>query len=486
VDSESIEHVDVLIVGAGIAGIAAAYHLQDKLPHKSSLILEARDAIGGTWDIFRFPGVRSDSDMATLGFSFQPWVQDKAIADGASILQYLRDAASAHGIDRKIRFQHRVKSASWSSADAQWTVDVQRGPLGETVRFSCGFLFICSGYINHAAGHMPEFPGIQRFAGRVVHPQQWTDDVEHAGQRVVVIGSGATAMTLLPELAKRAAHVTMLQRSPTYVLAQPQRDRIANALRLLLPNAAAHRVARWKNVLKGTLFFSAARRYPERVKQFLIGRAKRALGPQYDIDTHFTPRYKPWDQRLCLVPDGDLFAALQSGRASVVTDTIDGFTETGIRVASGQVLEADLIVAATGLEIQLMGNIAFTVDGRPIDIARTYNYKGLMFSDVPNLAASFGYTNISWTLKCELTVRYVCRLLRHMERNGLRQCTVRNRDPANTKPDGLDFSPGYVIRALSQFPRQGAKPPWKPHQNHLRDLFSLRYGALNDGVMEFS
>jgi monooxygenase len=481
-----MEHVDVLIVGAGLSGIGAAHHLQADCPERSYLILEGRDGIGGTWDLFRYPGVRSDSDMYTLGYSFRPWTNARAIADGPTILNYVRDTAREAGIEQHIRFNHRVKSASWSSADARWTVEVERLPSGELLQFSCSFLFMCSGYYSYAAGYTPEFPGIERFAGQVVHPQKWAPDIAWAGKRVVVIGSGATAVTLVPEMAKTAAHVTMLQRSPTYVVSRPAEDRIANGLRRWLPAKAAYTITRWKNVLLGMYFFRLCKRRPEFVKQLILKGVQAALGPGYDVAKHFSPRYKPWDQRLCLVPDGDLFHAIRAGRASVVTEQIERFTEQGIRLKSGAELAADLVVTATGLQLNVLGDMQLSVDGQRVEPAKTLSYKGMMYSDVPNLASSFGYTNASWTLKCDLTCEYVCRLLNHMARHGHRQCTPRNTDPSVTPEPWIDFSSGYVQRALPMLPKQGSKPPWRLHQNYARDLMSLRFGKLDDGVMEFS
>jgi len=481
-----MEHLDVLIVGAGLSGIGAAHHLQTSCPGRSYLILEGRDCIGGTWDLFRYPGVRSDSDMYTLGYSFRPWTDARAIADGPTILQYVRDTAREGGIDQRIRFNHKVKRAAWSSTEASWTVDVEHGPSGELKQFSCNFLFLCSGYYSYAAGYTPEFPGIEHFAGRVVHPQKWTPDITYAGQRVVVIGSGATAVTLVPELAKQAAHVTMLQRSPTYVVARPAQDRIANWLRGHVPAKLAYGITRWKNVLLGMYFYRLCKRRPELVKKLIVNGAQAMLGPGYDVKTHFTPSYKPWDQRLCLVPDGDLFHAIRSGRASVVTDQIERFTAKGILLKSGTELEADLIVTATGLKLKVLGDLQLSVDGQRVEPARTFNYKGMMYSDVPNLASSFGYTNASWTLKCDLTCEYVCRLLNHMARHGYRQCTPRNKDPSVTAEPWIDFSSGYVQRSLALFPKQGSKAPWRLYQNYARDLLSLRFGKLSDGSMEFS
>ncbi len=481
----ALEHVDVLIVGAGISGIGAGCHLQQRCPGRSYAILEGREDIGGTWDLFRYPGIRSDSDMYTLGYSFSPWTKPKAIADGPSILQYLRETAQSYGVERRIRFGHRVKSAAWSSQDARWTVSAERGPQREPVRLTCNFLFMCSGYYNYAEGYTPEFPGAASFAGRIVHPQKWTQDIDYANKRVVVIGSGATAVTIVPEMAKTAARVTMLQRSPTYVISMPAEDFIANGLRRLLPVKLAYLLTRWKNVLFGMLFFQLSRRRPETIKKLIFNGVRKALGPDYDIGTHFTPRYNPWDQRLCLVPNGDLFEAIKAGKADVVTDQIDTFTPQGIALRSGKQLEADLIVTATGLNLQLLGGVQVSVDGRDVALAQTLNYKGMMFSDVPNMASSFGYTNASWTLKCDLTCEYVCRLLNHMQKHGFRQCTPRNVDPSVIEEPWIDFSSGYVQRSLHKLPKQGSKLPWKLHQNYAFDILMLRYGRVDDGVMEF-
>ena len=480
------EHFDVLIVGAGISGIGAGYHVQTSCPARTYAILEARDGIGGTWDLFRYPGIRSDSDMYTLGYSFKPWRSPKAIADGRSILEYLRETTEEHGIDRRIRFRHRVKRASWSTEDARWTLDVERGDHGPTARLSCNFLFMGTGYYDYAAGYAPSFPGIDRFRGRIVHPQKWTDDVEYEGKRVVVIGSGATAVTLVPELTKRAAHVTMLQRSPTYIISMPAEDRIANRLRRHLPTRIAYGVTRWKNVLLGMWFYRFCRLNPTRARALIAKWLEAELGPDGDAVTHFTPRYDPWDQRMCLVPDGDLFRAMREGRASVVTDEIDAFTETGLTLRSGRALPADLVVTATGLNLLIFGGIEVAVDGVRVDFARTFNYKGMMFSDVPNLALAFGYTNASWTLKAELIARYVCRLLNHMEKTGTRQCTPRLRNRRVEEAPFIDLTSGYVRRAIHMFPKQGSAVPWRVHQNYALDLLMLRWGRIHDGVMEFS
>jgi monooxygenase len=480
------EHFDVLIVGAGLSGIGAGVHLQTKCPGRTYALLEGRDAIGGTWDLFRYPGIRSDSDMYTLGYAFKPWTEAKAIADGPSILRYVRDTARDHGIDRHIRFGHQVVSAAWSTAEAAWTVEATRGPDKEPVRFTCNFLFLCGGYYSYEQGYTPDFAGTERFQGRIVHPQKWTEDIDYAGKRVVVIGSGATAVTLVPEMAKTAAHVTMLQRSPTYVVSRPAEDAFANWLRRWLPPKTAYAITRWRNVLFGMYFYRLARKRPAAVKARIIQMVKDQVGEACDVATHFTPSYNPWDQRLCLVPDADLFDAIKAGSASVVTDRIESFTETGLKLESGAELPADLVVTATGLNLQVLNGLALSVDGVAIVPGKALSYKGMMYSDVPNLASSFGYTNASWTLKCDLTCEYVCRLLNRMARTGMRQCTPRNNDPSIGEEPWLDFSSGYVQRSIAMFPKQGNKAPWKLHQNYARDLMNLRFATVDDGVMQFS
>jgi monooxygenase len=479
-------HFDVLIIGGGLSGIGAAYSLQKHCPQKSFAILEARDCIGGTWDLFRYPGVRSDSDMFTLGYSFRPWAMGKAIADGATILNYIRDTAAQFGIDAKIRFNHAVRRASWSSRDALWTIDVQRGKDAEVVRLTCSFLFVCSGYYDYAQGYAPAFAGREQFNGQIVHPQQWPENLDYAGKRVVVIGSGATAVTLVPELAKSAARVTMLQRSPSYVFARPNDDTLADFLRRHLSARLSFTLIRWRNILFGIYFFGLCKRSPERVKKWLTKQIQKALGPGYDVATHFTPRYKPWDQRMCLVPDGDLFAAINAGNAAVVTDEIQSFTKTGIQLRSGRNLDADIIVTATGLNLVALGGVQISVDGHSIDPAKTMSYKGTMYSGIPNLASVIGYTNASWTLKCELTCNYVCRLLNHMDRTDSQICVAQNVDPSMTEEPWLNLTSGYIQRVAHLLPKQGSKMPWKLRQNYLLDIFSLKFGSLEDGVMRFS
>jgi cation diffusion facilitator CzcD-associated flavoprotein CzcO len=481
----SREHVDVLVVGAGLSGIAAAYYLQTYCPQKTYAILEGRDVMGGTWDLFRYPGVRSDSDMFTFGYSFRPWPDPRSIADGPSILRYLRETATHYGIDRKIRYGHRVERADWSSAEASWSVGVRQSD-GTPVELTCHFLYMCSGYYDYGAGYSPDWPGRDRYRGTFVHPQQWPEGLDYAGKRVVIIGSGATAVTLVPAMAEKAGHVTMLQRSPTYILSMPSRDRLTEWARRRLPARLAYQLARWKALLLSMAFYSLARWRPAGIKRRLVQRVQEELGAGYDVGKHFTPRYNPWDQRLCLVPDSDLFKAINTGKASVVTDAIETFTETGIRLQSGQELQADIVVTATGLNMKLMGGVRLAVDGRPVVLPEHTVYKGLMCSDVPNLALALGYTNASWTLKCELTSRYVCRLLNYMDSRGYRRCTPRLCDPSVGPEPVLSFTSGYIQRALASLPSQGSKRPWKVYQNYLLDLLTMGLGRLDDGALELS
>jgi len=476
--------LDVLIVGAGLSGIGAAHHLQQRCPGKRWCIVEARTAIGGTWDLFRYPGVRSDSDMFTLGYRLRPWTAARAIADGASILRYIRDTAEEAGIVPKIRFGHAVRRAEWSTADAVWTVHGERLADGAAVVWRARFLYVCAGYYSYAEGHRPEFAGEADYRGTVVHPQFWPEGLDVAGKRVVVIGSGATAVTLVPALAESAAQVTMLQRSPTYVVARPARDRVAEALLRVLPARAAATIARWKNVLIGTYYYRLARRRPELVKRRLVAMAGALAGPDCDANVHFSPRYDPWDQRICLVPDADLFRAIRAGRAGVVTDTIDRFTADGIRLASGTTLPADVVVVATGLKLNVLGDIALAVDGTSVRPGDAMAYKGMMLSDVPNLALCFGYTNASWTLRADLTSEYVCRLLRHMDRRSA-TIVVARRDPSVETAPFLTFTSGYVQRAIDRLPKQGTRMPWLVRQSYLHDVRAMRWGRLDDGVLGF-
>ena len=481
---EAVEHLDTLIIGAGLSGIGAAVHLQNDFPGRRFAILESRAAIGGTWDLFRYPGVRSDSDMFTLGYAFKPWTEAKSLADGDAIRNYIVETAAEHGIDRQVRFGHQVVRADWSSTDARWTLEIAHAD-GRSSRISCNFLLACSGYYRYSEGHAPEFPGTADFRGRLVHPQFWPADLDHAGRRVVVIGSGATAVTLVPEMAKTAAHVTMLQRSPTYVLSLPAIDPVADALRRRLPRMLAYRITRTKNIAVAMLFFKLSRRWPAKVKKNLVGMVRQALGATHDVDTHFTPRYDPWDQRVCFVPDGDLFEAIKRGQADVVTDRIATFTPTGLRLESGRELDADIVVSATGLTLNLLGDVTFAVDGQPVDFSKTLGYKGMMFSGVPNLIYTFGYTNASWTLKADLTANYASRLFAYMDKNGLGSATPVA-DPGMATRPFLDFSSGYVQRATDFMPKQGAKAPWRLYQNYLLDLLTLRHARIADGSLRFT
>ncbi len=478
------EHVDVLIVGAGLSGIGAACHLVERRPGSSLLLLEAREASGGTWDLFRYPGIRSDSDMFTLGYRFRPWTEEKAIADGPSILRYVRETAAEYGVDERIRYGLKVVRAEWSSEDDRWTVDAVRADTGEPATFTCGFLWSCSGYYDYDQGFTPQFEGTERYAGQIVHPQAWPEDLDYAGKRVVVIGSGATAVTLVPAMAADAAHVTMLQRSPTYIVSLPGIDKVAQKLRARLPHKAAYAATRWKNVLVSTGIYQLSRRRPDFMRKLIRKGTVRQLPEGYDVDTHFKPSYNPWDQRLCLVPDGDLFRTIRHGDADVVTDHVEHFTEKGLRLRSGRELEADVVVTATGLNLLAFGGMDLVVDGEKVELPRTMAYKGMMLSGVPNFAYVVGYTNASWTLKADLVSEYVCRLLTRMERQGSSVC-VPVRDPDVGEEPFLDFDAGYVKRSVDAFPKQGTRAPWRLRMNYLRDVVALRHGSLDDGAMTF-
>jgi monooxygenase len=480
------EYVDVLIVGAGLSGVGAACHLSEECPDKTYAILEARDAMGGTWDLFRYPGIRSDSDMFTLGYRFRPWPAAAAIADGPSIREYINDTAREYRVDEKIRYHHKVLDATWSTDDSQWTVTVERTDTGETVEMACNFLYTCTGYYSYDEGYSPEFPGQERFQGEVIHPQHWPEDLDYSGKRVVVIGSGATAVTLVPAMTDKAAHVTMLQRSPTYIVSLPGDDPLAKLLLKRLPAKAVYPVVRWKNVLRMQLSYAFSRRWPNAMKRLIKKAATRALPVGYEVDRHFSPPYDPWDQRMCLVPDGDLFDAICSEKATVVTDTIETFTENGIKLASGEELEADIIVTATGLNLLPIGGLELTVDGKQIDLSETVGYKGMMFSGVPNMAVALGYTNASWTLKCDLTSEYVCRLLNHMDANGYRRVMPLEPHPSVPRQPMIDLKSGYVMRSIHKFPKQGPRSPWRLYQNYPRDIALLRRGSLQDEGIEFS
>jgi cation diffusion facilitator CzcD-associated flavoprotein CzcO len=478
-----------MIVGAGLSGIGAAYYLQKECPDRSYVILEGRAALGGTWDYFRYPGIRSDSDMHTLGYVFKPWKADKAIADGPAILNYVNETAAEHGIDEKIRYQHHVQKAQWSSEDAAWTITALRKESGETVQISCNFLFMCSGYFSYRGGYTPRFEGQEDFAGPMVHPQGWPEDLDYTDKRVAVIGSGATAITLVPAMTPKAAHVTMVQRSPTYIIGWPERDRIANALRAVLPDKMAYKITRWKNIRLQQFLYRQTRIRPEWVKKKLLKRARKALGPDFDLGTHLTPRYDPWDERMCLAPDGDFFEAVRSGKASIVTGQIERITEGGIRLQSGEEIPADIIVTATGLNLVVLGEVSFTVDGQNIDFSKSYTYKGLGYSDVPNMCAAFGYVNASWTLRADLICAYVCRLLNHMSATNTRQCrpSLRESDQMmEEQPFIAGFAPGYMKRTRDKFPKQGDREPWLNPQDYDADRKRFLKDPIDDGVMRFT
>ena len=484
----SSEYFDVAIVGAGLSGIGTARHLQDKCPDKTYVVLEGRKSMGGTWDLFRFPGIRSDSDMYTLGYNFKPWRAGKSIADGPSILNYIRETAAEGEVDQHIRYNHLVRKAEWSTGDACWTIHAERRGTGEATTIRCGFILMCAGYYSYEHGYTPEFPGRERFRGTIVHPQQWPEDLDYRDKRVVVIGSGATAVTLIPAMAADAAHVVMVQRSPTYMVARPDTDVIANLLRKVLPEKVAYAITRWKNIRFQQVVYRRTRTHPDRVRKKLLDLVRKEVGPDYDVDTHFAPRYNPWDQRLCLVPNSDFFESLNAGRSSIVTGHIDTFTETGVRMQSGEELEADIIITATGLDLVLLGGTELFVDGEPVRPADTFSYMGMMYSDVPNLVTTFGYINASWTLRADLTAEYACRIINHMDQNGYRQCTPRLRPEERDMPARnwiTEFSSGYMQRVMHLFPKQGDRAPWLNTQNYGEDRKLLLRRDVDDGVLEF-
>jgi cation diffusion facilitator CzcD-associated flavoprotein CzcO len=481
-----VDHVDVLIVGAGLSGIGAACHLRKESPGKTFAILESRDAIGGTWDLFRYPGIRSDSDMFTLGYIFRPWTAGKAIADGPSIRSYVRDTAREYDVESSIRFQHRVVRAEWSTQDARWLVEAHRTDTAETVQLTCGFLFVCSGYYNYEQGYTPDFPGIESYAGQVIHPQLWPENLDYAGKRVVVIGSGATAVTLVPAMTDEAEHVTMLQRSPSYLVSQPSEDPWAKVMRGKVPNNVAYSILRWKHVLLATASFQLSRHAPKVMKGILRKGLRKQLPETFDVNTHFRPRYNPWDQRLCVVPDGNFFKAIRDDKVAIATDTIETFTEKGIKLSSGEELNADIIVTATGLNLLGIGGMSLVVDGSDVELGDTVAYKGMMLSGVPNFALTVGYTNASWTLKADLVASYVCRLLNHMDARGTQICTpIAPQTSGQTRPL-IDLMSGYVLRSAENLPKQGERAPWRLYQNYVRDLIMLRRGRLTDNGIRFT
>ncbi len=482
------DHVDVLIIGAGLSGIGAAAHLAKDLPGTSYALLERRGASGGTWDLFRYPGVRSDSDMHTLGYRFRPWRGDTALADGPAILDYLRDTARDYGVDSHIRYGHHVIEAAWDSASARWTVTSRVGGEvdGGAREMTADFLWACSGYYDYDEGFTPHFEGQERFGGRLVHPQHWPDDLDYAGKRVVVIGSGATAVTLVPAMAAGGAgHVTMLQRSPTYIVPVAGTDAVKRRLTSLVGEQASYRVTRWKNIALQSATYRISRRRPALVRRVVRKANVAMLPPGYAVDTHFKPTYDPWDQRMCLVPDGDLFLSIREGRASVVTDRIATFTETGLELESGERLDADIVVSATGLNLQIFGGARLVVDGEVVEPHETMAYRAMMLSGVPNFAFTIGYTNASWTLKADLVSEYVVRLLAHLRSTG-RRSVVPVRDESVEAVALMDFDAGYVRRAVHTLPRQGTVAPWALRQSYVHDARALRRARPDDGVLRWS
>jgi len=482
---QPLDYVDVLIVGAGLSGVGAACYLKQRCPDRSIMLLEARERMGGTWDLFRYPGIRSDSDMFTLGYAFKPWTDTRSLADGPSILNYIRETAAEHDIDRHIHYQQRVKSADWDSKAARWAVTVESADTGETRQVSCNFLYSCSGYYRYDEGYTPEFSGQETFSGPIIHAQHWPEDLDYADKRVVVIGSGATAVTVVPEVAKKAASTIMLQRSPSYMASVAGEDKLAISMRKWLPEFWVYHITRWKKVFMQALTFSFARKQPVRAKKILLDMVRKELGPDYDVDTHFTPRYNPWEERLCAVPDSDMFAAIREQRAEVVTDSIDRFTEDGIALKSGKQLPADIIVLATGLNMLFMGGMELSVDGEIVDPSEHYMYRGIMLSGVPNFVQVFGYTNSSWTLKADLTAQYICRVLNRIRRENKSFAVAYVKPGSVTEEPILDFSSGYIQRSLDQFPKGARETPWRDHQNYFKDMMSLRFSSLDDSTLEF-
>ncbi|MCU0444801.1 MAG: NAD(P)/FAD-dependent oxidoreductase [Microscillaceae bacterium] len=483
--SGNTPHFDVLIIGAGLSGIGAAHYIQSRCPDRTYAVLEMRPAMGGTWDLFRYPGIRSDSDMYTLGYAFRPWREAKAIADGPAILKYIRETAEAEGIDRKIQYNRRLRGANWVSAEARWHLAVENTQDQSIMAYTCNFLFMCSGYYSYDEGYTPDFEGLADYQGLVIHPQKWPEDLDYTKQKIIVIGSGATAVTLVPELAKKAQSVIMLQRSPTYIVSMPSKDFFANWFKRVLPEKWAYEINRWRKVLFGLFFYKLARNRPNFVKKLIKQGVSKVLGKDYDVDTHFSPKYNPWDQRLCLVPDEDLFLAIKSGRVEVVTDQIAKFTEKGILLQSGKELPADIVVTATGLKMSVLDKMKLQMDGQDIQLSNHYMYRAMMVSDIPNLAISIGYTNASWTLKTDLTCAYVCRLLNYMRQIKVQTCTPRVREAIGDDIPLLDFNSSYVLRALPNLPKQGTKKPWRMNQNYPLDVLTIKYSSLKDPNLEF-
>jgi monooxygenase len=477
---------DVLIIGAGLSGIGMACQLQRAFPEKRLVILERRNNVGGTWDLFRYPGIRSDSDMFTFGYKFRPWNDAKILADGPSIRKYIGDTAASYGVDKKIQFGVKVLDANWSRERKCWVVTALHEPTGEQREYTAGFLVSCTGYFNHDQGFLPKFPGSSRFKGTTVHPQHWPENLDYRGKNVVVIGSGATAVTLVPAMAGKAGHVTMLQRSPTYIFSIPALDKLSALLAKFLPEKWVFGAARQRQITLQRWIYEACRRWPKLTRRLLLAQARRHLGKGFDM-THFTPKYMPWDERLCMVPDADLFDALKSGKASVVTDQIETFTASGIKLKSGKELAADIVVAATGLNLQMMGGMSLRVDGKALPVNARMTYKSMLLENVPNLAFVFGYTNASWTLKVDIAAAYLIRLLRFMQARNLQVATPRDIEGCALEEGMLDsLNSGYVQRAREIMPRQGSKLPWRVLMNYRRDRAMLVDESIEDGALSFS
>jgi monooxygenase len=485
--SNEPQPVDVIIVGAGISGISAACHLEQRCPGKRYRILEARENIGGTWDLFRYPGIRSDSDMHTFGFDFKPWTNPKALADGPSILEYLTEAVAEYGIEQHIEFGVKVTAAAWDSSTDTWAVTTEN-TQGETAQFSGKLLFMCSGYYNYDEGYTPEFTGLDNFSGNLVHPQHWPQDLDYRNKKVAVIGSGATAVTIVPAMANDVEHITMIQRSPTYVVSLPGKDKIANLLRKLIPETWAYAFIRWRNVRFQNYIYKRSRNNPGKMKAWILKRVRKALGSSVDVDKHFTPSYDPWTQRLCLVPDSDLFHALKSGKAEVRTGQIKQIEERGVRLEDGSLVECDILITATGLKLQVLGGARFFIDDQAIDFHDHFMYQGMMFSNVPNLIQTFGYINASWTLRADLNSKFVCDVLNKMDATGsTRVVPVLSESEQNMQGKNwvTDFNPGYFKRAFHLLPKQGDHAPWQNTQNYLLDKKLLKNGPVADGVLQF-
>ena len=480
------EILDVLIVGSGISGIGAGAHLSMKCPNKKYLILEGRENFGGTWDLFKYPGIRSDSDMHTLGFSFKPWLHKKSIADGSSIMEYLEETIQEYELTDKIRYRHYVHQAEWSSSENLWTLKVEDKNTGESKLFKSSFLYMCAGYYSYKGGYLPEFKGRDEFQGDIIHPQEWPEDFDYEGKNIVVIGSGATAATIVPAMSKKAKHVTMLQRSPTYYASAPDEDAMALFLNKFLPRRFVYSIIRLRNVLFQQWLYKRARNRPEKVKEFLLDRVKEEL-PNYNIQKHFTPSYNPWEQRMCLVPNSDLFEAIRQDDVSIVTDHIEKFTKEGIELKSGEVLKTDVIITATGIVLENFGGIEVKVDNSKIDVSDTMTYKSMMYSGIPNFVNSFGYINASWTLKADITSEYVCRLIKHMEKKNVKKCCPEIPADVEESKDWLeDWSSGYIQRSIHKFAKQGNKKPWVNYQDYLKDWFDVKFGKMEDGNLQFS